>query len=152
MAHILVIDDDDIVAELVSGILISEGHACGWVSNTREAEKLLSWRRPDLLLLDQNMPGETGGTLLKRLRGSPQFYDLPIIMLTAVQGVEDEQRAYYHGAQDYIRKPVNPKFLVWTVNQTLRARAERPPHVALEELADFEKRRREDDTPRRAFL
>ncbi|GAA0280675.1 hypothetical protein GCM10009127_22350 [Alteraurantiacibacter aestuarii] len=152
MAHILIVDDDDIVAELASEILISEGHACGWVSDAKEAEKLLAWRRPDLLLLDQNMPGENGTSLLRRLRNSPQFYDLPIIMFTSIAGAEDESQAYFLGAQDYIRKPVDPKFLVWRVNQTLRARAERPKHRDLEEWAEFQLRRSKEDTPKRVFI
>ena len=83
MAHILVVDDDDIVAELASGILISAGHACGFVSDAAQAWQLLQWRRPDLLLLDEDMPGERGSTFLRRLRASPAFYDLPVIMFTA---------------------------------------------------------------------
>ena len=152
MAHILIVDDDEIVAELASEILINQGHACGWVTDAAAAEKLLSWRRPDLLLLDQNMPGDTSNTLLRRLRQSPKFYDLPVIMFTAVTGAEEESQAYYNGAQDYIRKPVNPKFLVWRVNQALRARAERPKHRELEEWAEFQLRRKDDDGPRKMFV
>lgn len=152
MAHILVVDDDDIVAELASEILISAGHACGWVSDAKEAEKLLAWRRPDLLLLDQNMPGENGSSLLRRLRTSPKFYDLPVIMFTSVTGTNDETHAYYNGAQDYIRKPVNPKFLVYRVNQALQSRAERPKHRELEEWAEFQMRSKKEGVSRRVFL
>ncbi|TIX51996.1 response regulator [Alteraurantiacibacter aquimixticola] len=152
MAHILVVDDDEIVAELASEILISAGHACGWVTDAAEALKLLQWRRPDLLLLDENMPGESGSTFLRRLRQSPKFYDLPVMMFTSVQGPEDETRAYYNGAQDYIRKPVQPKFLVWRVNQTLRSRAERPKHRELKDMAEFQMRNRDDDKPRQVYL
>lgn len=149
MAHILIVDDDDVVAELASEILIAAGHACGWVSDAAAADKLLEWRRPDLLLLDQNMPGDSGSTLLRRLRNSPQFYDLPVIMFTGVTGSDDEGQAYFYGAQDYIRKPVDPKFLVYRVNQTLRARAERPKHRELEEWAEFQLRTRKAEGPRR---
>lgn len=152
MAHILVVDDDDIVAELASEILITAGHACGWVSDAVEAEKLLSWRRPDLLLLDQNMPGETGSSLLRRLRTSPKFYDLPVIMFTSVTGANDESHAYFNGAQDYIRKPVNPKFLVYRVNQALRSRAERPKHRELEEWAEFQMRSKKEGVARKVFV
>lgn len=152
MAHILIVDDDEIVAELASEILISAGHACGWVTDTAEAEKLLAWRRPDLMLLDDNMPGERGTALLRRLRQSPQFYDLPVIMFTASTGREDEDRARYNGAQDYVRKPVDPKFLVWRINETLKSRGNRPKHRKLEELAEFHLHHRSEEQARQVFI
>ena len=152
MAHILIIDDDEIVAELASEILISDGHASGWVTDAAEAEKLLKWRRPDLLLLDDDMPGESGSALLRRLRQSPRFYDLPVIMFTATQGEQDEGRARYNGAQDYIRKPVDPKFLTWRVNETLKMRAKGPKHRKLEELAEFQLHHHTEDKPRQVFI
>ena len=152
MAHILVVDDDDIVAELASEILIGEGHACGFVSDAAEAWRLLQWRRPDLLLLDENMPGESGSTFLRRLRSSPQFYDLPVIMFTSIAGKEDERRALYNGAQDYVRKPVNPRLLAWRVERVLTARANRPKHRKLDEWAEFQLHHRKDAPPRKVFL
>ncbi len=152
MAHILVVDDDDIIAELACEILLEAGHACGWVSDAEEAMKLLQWRRPDLLLLDENLPGERGSGFLRRLRSSPQFYDLPVIMFTSIDGAEDEKRALFDGAQDYIRKPVHPKFLVWRVNHTLRSRAQRPKHRGLEEWAEFQLHNRKEEKPRQVFI
>ena len=134
MASILIADDDELIAELASDILIEAGHACGWVTDGEKVLDLLRWRRPDLLLLDQDMPGITGGRVLRKLRGSAQFYDLPVMMFTAMSGAEDESTALFNGAQDYIRKPFDPKFLVWRVNQVLRARAERPQHKRLEDV------------------
>ena len=131
MAYILIVDDDDIVAEHAAEVLMDAGHAAGWVGDAEAAFELLAKRRPDLVLLDQNMPGENGTSLLRRLRNSPQFYDLPIVMLTGVTGFEEEQIAYHCGAQDYIRKPFGAATLVFRVNQILKARAER--HVSLEE-------------------
>lgn len=138
MAYIVIVDDDEIVAELASEILIGAGHACGWVTDAMKAIALLDWRRPDLLLLDQDMPGMSGGKLLRMLRSSPKFYDLPVIMFTALTGAQDEEQARYHGAQEYVRKPIEPQFLLWKVNQVLRARAERPQHRELRELAQLQ--------------
>ncbi|WP_114522076.1 response regulator [Altererythrobacter sp. ZODW24] len=133
MAYIVIADDDEIVAEMASDVLMDAGHACGWVSDGEAAIELLGWRRPDLLLLDQDMPGMSGTTVLRKLRGSSDFYDLPVMMFTAMSGAEDETQALYNGAQDYIRKPFDPKFLVWRVNQLIRARDERPQHLDLKE-------------------
>ncbi|WP_271077614.1 response regulator transcription factor [Aurantiacibacter sp. MUD61] len=122
MAYILVVDDDDIIAEHAAQILIDAGHACGWVSDTKAALQVLTRRKPDLILLDQNMPGENGSSLLRRLRHSPRFFDIPVVMLTGVHGIKDEQVAYYNGAQDYIRKPFSEKMLIFRVRQVLRSR------------------------------
>ncbi len=131
MAHILIADDDELIAGMASEVLIGEGHACGWVTDGEQALALLKWRRPDLLLLDQDMPGLTGGQLLRKLRTSEDLYDLPVIMFTAMTGANDEQQARYHGAQDYIRKPFDPNFLIWRVNQAMEARRQRPKHETL---------------------
>ncbi|MFC3099679.1 response regulator [Altererythrobacter lauratis] len=152
MAHILVVDDDDLVAELASEILISAGHACGFVSTAEDARKLLAWRRPDLLLLDENLPGERGSGFLRALRHSPDFYDLPVIMFTSVDGEADERRSYHAGAQDYIRKPVHPKVLVWRVNHILRSRSERPRHRKLEEWAEFQLHHHREGQVRKVYL
>ena len=136
MAHILIADDDEIVAELASQVLINAGHACGWVTDGAKALELLKWRRPDLVLLDQDMPEMSGNTVLRTLRTSPKLYDLPVIMFTAATGAKDEEQARYHGAQEYIRKPFDEKFLVWRVNQVLKLRSERPKHMELQELME----------------
>ena len=131
MAHILVVDSDDIVAEQAAQVLIDAGHACGWVGDAQTAMKVLTRRRPDLILLDDNLPGESGTSLLRRLRNSELFYDLPVIMLTGVLGFKEEQIAYYNGAQDYIRKPFGELALVFRVNKLVEPRRARPAHLSL---------------------
>lgn len=79
-------------------------------------------RRPDVLLLDQDMPGMSGVTLLRKLRSSDMFYDLPVIMFTAMRGEADENRAIYAGAVDYIRKPFRQKRLLDCVDRVLLTR------------------------------
>lgn len=127
MAYILVVDDDDIVAEHAANVLTDAGHACGWVDSNKAAMDLLVKRRPNLILLDQNMPQENGTALLRRLRNSPRLYDIPVIMLTGITGIKEEQIAYYHGAQDYIRKPFSERMLIFRVEQVLKSRQ---PHKA----------------------
>ena len=131
MARILIADDDELIAELASQVLIDVGHACGWVTSAEAAWEVAVKRRPDILLLDQTLPGMTGVTLLRKLRASPQFYDLPVIMFTAMRGAEDETRALYAGAQDYIRKPFDPGLLVTRVARALTRRGSYPAHTDL---------------------
>jgi len=132
MAYILIADDDELVASVASEAMIGAGHACGWVTDGEQALDLLKWRRPDLMLLDQRMPGLSGAEVLRKLRTSSYLYDLPVIMFTAMTGDKDEEQARYFGAQDYIRKPFDAAALVWRVNQLLKARDERPKHEDLQ--------------------
>ncbi|WP_284125116.1 response regulator [Parerythrobacter aestuarii] len=134
MAHILIVDDDELIAELAAEILISGGHACGWVTDGKKALELLNWKRPDLVLLDQDMPGMSGAQVLRQIRASPSLYDLPVIMFTAMSGASDEEQARYNGAQDYIRKPFDQKFMLLKIRQVLAARAEGPKHRDLREF------------------
>lgn len=136
MAHILVVDDDELIAELASEILLAEGHACGWVTSGEDALKLLAWKRPDLVLLDQDMPGMSGAQVLRQIRTSAQLYDLPVIMFTAMSGARDEEQALYNGAQDYIRKPFDRKFMLLKIRQVLAARLEGPRHRDLRQLLE----------------
>jgi DNA-binding response OmpR family regulator len=129
MARILIADDDELVAELASELLIDAGHACGWVTSAEAAWECLRRKRPDILLLDQTMPGESGLSLLRRLRQSARHYDLPVIMFTAANGDADEAQAIYAGAQDFIRKPFDPALLVRRVERMIRLRGDRPRHV-----------------------
>lgn len=131
MARILIADDDELIAELASEVLIDAGHACGWVTCAEAAWDCVRRKRPDVLLLDQAMPGESGLTLLRRLRISPLLYDLPVIMFTGMSGAEDEAQAIYAGAQDFLRKPFDPIDLVARVTQIINKRGDRPQHVDL---------------------
>ena len=137
MAHILIADDDELVAEMAANTLIAAGHACGWVTDGTKLLDLLRWRRPDVLLLDQDMPGMTGKQVLREIRQSEHLYDLPVIMFTAIHGAYDEQAALYGGAQGYIRKPFLEKFLVRSVELVLAAREGRPQHLELRETLGY---------------
>jgi two-component system phosphate regulon response regulator PhoB len=131
MARILIADDDELIAELASEVLIDAGFACGWVTTAAAAWTCVQKKRPDLLLLDQAMPGESGMTLLRRLRQSSALYDLPVMMFTAMNGEQDQLQAIYAGAQDFISKPFEPANLVARVRRIVRLRGDRPRHVDL---------------------
>jgi len=141
MACILIADDDELIAELVSDLLIDAGHACGWVTSAAAAWDCVLRKRPDLLLLDQGMPGESGITLLRRIRRNPQLDDLPVMMFTSMRGEDDRVRALYAGAQDFFSKPFIPVELVRRVTRLIAPRADGPRHVALEDAAILNPRR-----------
>jgi DNA-binding response OmpR family regulator len=152
MAYIVIADDDELIAEIASSVLIDAGHACGWVTNGEKARELLRWRRPDLLLLDNDMPGISGTKLLRELRSSDEFYDLPVMMFTKMSGDNDEAAARLNGAQDFIRKPFDPKFLVWRVERQLERRAAQPQHRPLAQVMGWDEDEDDPPAPRRAML
>ena len=150
MPHILIVDDDEMIAQLASDVLMDSGHACGWVGDGEKALDLLRWRRPDLLLLDQDMPGLTGAQVLRSLRSSAETYDLPVVMFTGISGVEDENAAFHNGAQAYLRKPFEAEALIRVVDEVLTPRSERPQHVSLMDHLEQATGRWRDAPTRRA--
>lgn len=132
MAFILIADDDELIAELASQALIDAGFASGWVTSAEDCLDLLKTRRPDAVLLDQDMPGMSGISLLRKLRQSPEFYDLPVLMFTAMSGAQDESQAIYAGAQGFIRKPFDPRGLTSRVRRVLAKRQGRAHHKTLQ--------------------
>jgi two-component system, OmpR family, phosphate regulon response regulator PhoB len=131
MARILIADDDELIAELAAEVLFDAGYACGWVTSAEEAWTAIQRKRPDILLLDHSLPGKSGMTMLRDLRRSAQFYDLPVIMFTSMRGTEDEAQAIFAGAQDFVRKPFDPIWLKRRIADQLRRRGDRPRHVDL---------------------
>lgn len=136
MAYILIVDDDELISALARDALQTSGHVCGWVENGKRALDVLSRKRPDMLLLDQDMPGMSGNEVLRHLRQNPHTYDLPVIMFTALNGKQDEDQALYAGAQDYVRKPFAPDFLLWRVERLLQQRANQPRHQDLKTVLE----------------
>ena len=74
----------------------------------------------------------TGMTLLRKLRQSPDFYDLPVVMFTAMSGAQDEANAIFAGANDFIRKPFDPRRLGSVVQRVLAKREDQPRHTDLQ--------------------
>lgn len=119
MARIIIADDDEIVGEMARDALIAAGHGAGLVSNGADALRVIKARRPDLVILDCNMPGLSGVLLVQELRKSPDFATLPVMMLTGRRGDRDEELARFAGANDYMKKPFDPDELVFRVEELL---------------------------------
>ena len=102
-AHILVVDDEEAIREVVSTMLESRGYHCTTLSNGRAAQEFVRKQTPDLVLSDMIMPEMDGIQLLDWLRG----YDpeIPVIMVTAIHDISTALQAIRRGAYDYILKP-----------------------------------------------
>lgn len=126
MARILIADDDELVREVVCETLMDAGHIAGALNDGRHALAVVRQRKPDLLILDCNMPELNGLLVLRELRKLPEFYDLPVLILTARTSDKDVALAHYDGADEYMKKPFDPDALVFLV-ETMLARRAAPP-------------------------
>jgi two-component system OmpR family response regulator len=101
--RILVAEDDAILADGVTRTLRQSGYAVDWVKNGAEADIALESDDFDLLILDIGLPKKSGLDVLKRLRARDSR--LPVLILTALDGVNDRVRGLDAGADDYLAKP-----------------------------------------------
>jgi phosphate regulon transcriptional regulator PhoB len=125
--HILVIDDEADIVELVSYNLKKEGFIVDSALNGETALGKIRKSRYDLVVLDLMLPGIQGIELCRILRNDPKTESLPIIMLTAKGEEVDRILGLEMGADDYIAKPFSPRELVARVKAVLRRSMEKPP-------------------------
>ncbi len=137
-AHVLVVDDDVRLRALLSRYLAEQGFRVTVASDAADARDKLRSIRPDLLVLDVMMPGETGLSLTEALRADPAH--APILLLTARGAPEDRIAGFEAGADDYLAKPFEPYELVLRLRAMLRRLAPAPApepsgHIRLGPLA-----------------
>lgn len=128
-AHILAVDDDDRLRELLKRFLTREGHDVSTAKDAASARKLMATMSFDLVILDVMMPGEDGLSLLKSVREKNQ--DTPVILLTA-RGLPAERiEGLRNGADDYLSKPFEPEELVLRIASILKRAV---PEAPVEEI------------------
>jgi two-component system phosphate regulon response regulator PhoB len=120
---ILVIEDEPAIQELISVNLSFAGHKVLRAFDAEQAQTLIRAELPDLILLDWMLPGASGLTLAKKLRGEERTRQVPVIMLTAKGAEQDKVEGLNAGADDYITKPFSPKELMARIKAVLRRRA-----------------------------
>jgi len=119
MARIIIAEDDEIVSEVVRDALTKAGHVVGVVEDGAGALAAIKAKRPDLVILDCNMPEVSGLLVLREIRNALDLYDTPVLMLTGRQSPRDVDLAYSQGADDYMKKPFDPDELVFRVEELL---------------------------------
>jgi len=122
-AKVLVVDDDPDIRDLVRELLERAGYQVADASNGREGLRVLYEMRPDLVLLDVNMPELDGWATLDRIR---DLSEAPVIMLTARTGELEKVRGLKAGADDYVTKPFGRQELLARVEALLRRRGAAP--------------------------
>ena len=123
LPHILVVDDDDRIRELVARYLGEHGFFVSTAENADEAKEILKLGAYDALVLDVMMPGQSGMEFTEELRASFHLdHDVPILLLTAMGEVDDKIAGLTKGADDYLTKPFDPRELVLRLQAILKRR------------------------------
>jgi two-component system, OmpR family, phosphate regulon response regulator OmpR len=117
--HVLVVDDDARISELVSRYLTDHGFIVMTAESAAEARQLLKSFEFDVMVVDVMMPGETGLEFTKDIRGKLPV-PVPVLLLTALGEAQDRITGLETGADDYLSKPFEPRELVLRLQSILR--------------------------------
>jgi DNA-binding response OmpR family regulator len=131
--RVLVVDDDDDIRKLVRTLLERSGATVRDAANGRDGLREFHAWRPDLVVLDVNMPEMDGWKVLERLR---DMSEVPVLMLTARGDELERVRGLQSGADDYVVKPFGKQELVARVQALLRRAARGTPEAETETYAD----------------
>ena len=118
-ARLLIVDDNKVNRLLLSRNVVLQGHRFALAENGRVALEMLRSEPFDLLLLDIEMPELDGFAVLEQLKSDPKLRDLPVIVTSSVQGLDNIVRCIGLGAEDYLPKPVNPVLLKARIGASL---------------------------------
>ncbi|MFA7293336.1 MAG: response regulator [Rhodocyclaceae bacterium] len=119
-AHILVVDDDRDIRQLVGDYLRKNGFRVSLAAEGRQMREVLEGARIDLIVLDLMLPGDDGLTLCRNLRATSNFAQMPVLMLTARGEPIDRVVGLEMGADDYLSKPFEPRELLARIRNILR--------------------------------
>ena len=115
--HILVVDDDDRIRNLLKDYLADNNYIVSTAENANQAKEKLKYLKFDILILDIMMPGQDGYELTKDIK---KKFKVPIILLTAKGEVENRIKGLELGADDYIGKPFEPKELLLRIKNIIK--------------------------------
>lgn len=124
--RLLIIDDESDYRELLEGILREAGYGIVVARNGAQAMERLRRDRPDLVLLDLNLPDTDGYSVCRNIRSDAEFCRIPIIMVTIQSDTASIVQGLREGADDYVAKPFDPLEVVARVASLLK-QAESPP-------------------------
>lgn len=116
---ILIVDDVSSNVMLLKALLKTKAYQVVTASNGQEALEKVASEHPDLILLDVMMPIMSGFEVSQQLQSSPEYHDIPIIFLTALNSHEDIVKGFKLGANDFITKPFNKNELMIRVNHQI---------------------------------
>ena len=124
--HLLVVDDDDRIRELLKEFLAREGYRVTGAAHAAAAKRLMELIEFDLVVLDVMMPGESGFDLTTWVRSKAETSKTPVLLLTARGDPADRIEGLSRGADDYMSKPFDPRELALRVDAILRRTGGKP--------------------------
>jgi two-component system, OmpR family, phosphate regulon response regulator OmpR len=116
-SHILIVDDDDRIRNLLKDYLIDNNYIVSTAENAEKAKNKLEYLKFNIIILDVMMPGQNGYDLTKEIK---KKLKVPIILLTAKGEVENRIKGLELGADDYLGKPFEPKELLLRINNIIK--------------------------------
>src|SRR5690242_20055297 len=120
--HLLVVDDDARLRDLLRRYLLDSGFRVTVAADAREARANLASCAFDLIVLDVMMPGDSGLDLTRELRAAGHNPRIPILLLTALAEPEDRINGLEQGADDFLAKPFEPRELVLRIRNIIERR------------------------------
>jgi len=117
---ILIVEDEPDIRQFISRVLELEGHRVLRAEDGEEGLKIARANPITMLLLDLRMPGQDGWMVLKQMKSSLKLRDIPVIMLTASVGEDQQEKAFSMGAADYLVKPLSAASLKKAVARVLK--------------------------------
>ena len=129
MQRILIVEDEEDIADLIAFNLKRQGHEPLKALDGISGVDLALEHQPDLIVLDLMLPGKDGFEVLKELRRDSRTRNTPVLMLTARSQVEDRIRGLEAGADDYLTKPFSSKELMLRVQAILKRAHANPGSV-----------------------
>ena len=117
---VLIVEDDRDLVNMIRIYLTKKGYECALAYDVKEAESLLKEEKPDVIVLDIMLPRKDGYTFCHELKGSPEYREIPVIMLTVRSQEEEIRRGYASGASAYITKPFEFPTLVAEIEKVFK--------------------------------
>jgi two-component system, OmpR family, alkaline phosphatase synthesis response regulator PhoP len=116
---VLIVEDDADIAQLLKITLAKENLDVLWIDSGTEAFAAIQDKRPDLVLLDLMLPGQSGFQICASIKDSPSTAHIPVLMISARNQEKDILEGYELGIDDYVTKPFSPKVLVAKLRRIL---------------------------------
>lgn len=129
--QVLLIDNDPAVQQVLGHNLRQAGHVVQGIADAESALMLIEQAMPDMVLLEWDLPGQSGLSLIRRLRARTRTAGLPLIMISLRAAEQDKVLALEAGADDYLTKPFGPRETLARINAVLRRRSPALPAAGL---------------------
>jgi chemotaxis family two-component system response regulator PixH len=120
MATILIVEDTLTQAEIIGETLRRGGYTVQIATSSEDAKQKIAQQKPNLIVMDIVLPGESGFELCRELKDKPETKDIPVVMCSTKSGEMDKFWGMKQGAAAYLTKPINPEELVRTVGLLIK--------------------------------